>query len=445
MQMDTKQADPLSPEVLDVLRSLISALRAVKLYPSNNPVYSQSITKAFKDLERFLSTASEYSITVQKNFFTHRGSPVGKDGELNRTLAQDLFAKGIREVVFLPGLREGELLDFSQALALPPEELALRSGISSILWEKGAEHIKVSEAGLDDVISRKKERDQEKAAVAADATQNELTEKEKIASTGRTLVLGDLMSDPSGFGAKMLDLAKKTHAPEETVEERLFTLYQEAGRKIQVEQPNQSDILFQGLADSALTIESPFREGLIAGKLYGDLDAEISGDQDAVSEEHLPSPIHELQTGRFSSAWNTNQVATLLKKASSKKSSPPAPLTTPAEITVIPLLPGLADLAKQLPEYSPEELATLEMVSHSGMESDIIEASVRTLLSLLNMVKNPHRAGATPSKKEVELFSGVVHQLEDLLIYLLKKKDYNFGGLIIEAFHHPVDPRSSLA
>jgi HEAT repeat protein len=40
----------------------------------------------------------------------------------------------------------------------------------------------------------------------------------------------------------------------------------------------------------------------------------------------------------------------------------------------------------------------------------------------------------------VALFSGVVHQLEDLLIYLLKKKDFDFAGQIIEAFHRPVEP-----
>jgi HEAT repeat protein len=40
--------------------------------------------------------------------------------------------------------------------------------------------------------------------------------------------------------------------------------------------------------------------------------------------------------------------------------------------------------------------------------------------------------------KEVHLFSGVVHQLEEMVSYLLKKKDYDLASLIIQALHMPV-------
>ena len=440
MQKDAKQTDLLSPAVQGIMRSLVSAFRSVKIYPPNNPIYSQSVSKAFKELDAFLTTAPDFSVSVQKTCFSYRRYPVGKDGELNKALAQDLFTKGIREMIFIPGLKEEELLQLCQALALSAEGLAMKNGISSILWEKGAEHIKITEGGLDEVITTESEKGPEDQAIAEPAggiRDAAAMEKKKVVF-GRTLVLGDLLSDPSGFGAGMVGLARQTKAEHESVEDRLFTLYQEAGRKIGAEQPDQSETLFQGLADSALALESPLREGLIAGKLYGGLDAESSDAQEAEAAEHLPSPMQEIQTGRFSSAWNTQQVSTLLKKAASKKSaqSPPAPFS--AEIPIAPLPPDLIAIAKRLAEYSPEELAELEAIGRLGMESDIIEASVRTLLSLLSSVRNPLRT--TPTEKEIDLFSGVVHQLEDLLNYLLKKKDFAFAGQIIEAFHLPVEP-----
>ena len=49
-------------------------------------------------------------------------------------------------------------------------------------------------------------------------------EKKKAEVPSKTLVLGDLLSDPSGFGASMLELAKQTKAEHESVEDRLFTL-----------------------------------------------------------------------------------------------------------------------------------------------------------------------------------------------------------------------------
>lgn len=438
MEKDNKQADALPPEVQEVMRSLVSAIRSVKLYPPNNPVYSQSVTKAFKELDKYLSAASDFSISINKTYFAFRRYPVGKDGELNKAIAQDLFAKGVREIIFIPGMAEPELLALCQALALSSEGMAVKSGISSILWEKGAEHIKVTEAGLDEVITSQEEKDRLNKAVPGQVVgidSASQAEKKKVFS-GRTLVLGELLVDPSGFGASMVDLAKQTRGADESVEDRLFTLYQEAGRKIEEEKPNESETLFQGLADSALTIESPLREGLIAGKLYGDMDAEMS-DKAAESDEHFPSPLHEIQTGRFSSSWNTQQVSTLLKKAAAKKAAPPSPPST-EQLAVVPLPPDLTEIAKQLAVYSPEEMTELEAVGNMGMETDIIEASVRTLLSLLNQVKNPYHTSTTD--KEKDFFSGVVHQLEDLLIYLLKKKDFDFAGQIIEAFRRPVDP-----
>jgi HEAT repeat protein len=72
------------------------------------------------------------------------------------------------------------------------------------------------------------------------------------------------------------------------------------------------------------------------------------------------------------------------------------------------------------------------------MESDITEASVRTLIFLLTLVKNPHRSAM--EEKDFNYFSGAVRQLEDMLSYVLVKKDYDLATLIVRAFHMPLDP-----
>jgi hypothetical protein len=95
-------------------------------------------------------------------------------------------------------------------------------------------------------------------------------------------------------------------------------------------------------------------------------------------------------------------------------------------------------MAKELAEYSPEEMAALKDLSNAGMESDIIEAAVRTLIYLLSLVKHPGRT--RPDEKETTRFSGIVHQLEDMLSYLLKKKDYRSATVIMQALQMPVDP-----
>ncbi len=444
MQKDAGQEEVITPEVQDVMRNLVSAIRAVKLYPVNNPIYSQSIKKSFEVLDQFLSATPEYHVGVQNAYFTYNRTPIGKETQLNKTLAQDIFSKGVREIIFKNGVTEDQLTVLYRALALSPEELAMKSGISSVLWESGATHIQVTESGLDEVILTNTEgRSEEDTARIETPTRalDPATARKEIVFAGRTLVLDDLMNDPVGFGASMLSLAAQTRQEHESVEDRLYSLYLEGGRKIREEDPDQSDILFEGLAKSVLSLEPPYREKIIAGKLYRELDEENLNEQKDALEEHLPNELHEVLTGRFSNAWTMPQVKELLKQSSSKKAiSPPAPSLPPvaANLEVVPIPGDLADIARDMAEYTPEDMEALKYMSAAGMESDIIESAVHTLLYLLLQMKDHHHR--VSPEKEIELFSNVVHQLEDMLGYLLRKKDYKVALLIGRAFRMPVDP-----
>jgi hypothetical protein len=442
MQKDIGQDEILTPEVHDVMRALVSAIRTVKLYPPNNPIYSQSIKKSFELLEHFLTTAPEYPVGVQKTNFTYQRIPIGKEAQLNKAITQDLFAKGIREIVISAGVNEAELLELCRALALSSEDLAMRNGLSSILWEKGAAHIKVTEAGLDEIITTKMSRGlMDKTSTGTTATMEAMapsTAKKEKVFFGRTLVLGDLISDPSGFAFSMLELANRTHAEQESVEDRLYALYQEAGCKIEAEHAGQSDAMFEGLAKSVLSLEPNFRDSLVAGKLYKDLDTEMAAEQQSDAEQQLPSALHEIQAGRYSHAWTVQQVSTLLKKSASKKTLPSTSPLSPAEVEAAPISKDLLGIAREMAEYSPDEMERLKFLGEAGMESDIFQAALHTFICLLPLAKNPQHS--VPDEEEFIRFSSVVRQLEDMLSFFLNEKDYDRALSIILAFQRPVDP-----
>jgi HEAT repeat protein len=441
MQKDLKQEESFSPEVQEVMRSIVSAIRSVKLYPSNNPVYSKSINKSFEALDNFLQTDTEYRIGVRKAYFTFRDMPLGKDAEMNMSIAQDLFTKGIREIIFANGLTEEELLGFYQALVLSAEELDMKSGISSILWENDSLHVRVTEAGLDEVITIQTARGWEDKTSIETGISTLFSEgdsaKKQIGFPGRTLVLVDLMTDPVGFSANMIELAKQTKAEHETVEDRLFALYKEAGRKINEQHPSQRETLYEGLAKSVLALDPCYRNGFIAGKLYGELDAEIAEEESAKADQQLPSAIHEVQTGRFSDTWTVQQVATLLKETVSKQNTPSIPPSYPTEIEANPVAPDLITIAQEMTVYSAEDMEELKALGDAGMELDTVRSSVHTFISLIPLVKSPRRE--KPQENDVTVFSGVIQQLENMLNYFLKKKDYQYATRIIHAFHLKVE------
>ncbi len=427
---EEKQTEALSAEIQDALRSFVTAIRAVKLYPPNNPVYSQSIRKSFELLDQALNREPVYTVGVHKTFFSYEQMPIGKDAQINRAIAQDLFAKGIREIIFNKGVTEKELLELCQALALSNEEMAMKSGISSILWEKGATHITVTEAGLDDVITTKAETGPEAEE------RDESGSKKKITAPARTLVLGDLLSDPEGYGAGMVELARQTVGENEAVEDRLFSLYREAGRQLEERPEEEHEALFEGLAKSVLALDAPLRNTMVAGKLYAELDADAVAAQGAGLMDELPGALHEILTGRYPHEWTVMQVKTLLKRSARKKIDPPQPPLPPEDMVVAPIAPDLDAIVQELAEYTADEMEELNIFSESGMESDIIEAAVRTLIFLMTLVKDQNLRKTVD--KEVHLFSGVVHQLEEMLSYLHIKKDYDLASIIIRALHMPV-------
>ncbi len=436
MQEEAKVQEAVPSEVQDVMRSLVAAIRAVKLYPPNNPIYSQSIKKSYEALAFFLKTAPEYHFGIQKSYFTYESTPVGKDTQVNKPVAQDLFAKGIREIVFSDGLAETELLILLKTLALSAEELGIKSGISSILWESDVLHIKVTEAGLGEVISVKSDAAAETKPDAQKLGQTSVLKD--VMPSGSTLVLSDLMDDPEGFGAGMAEAARRTRKEHESVTDRLFSLYQEAGRAIREKHPDQSDAMFEKLAQSALSLEPPLRDGLIGGKLYGDFDAETANEQKAELEEHVPAELHEILSGRFSNVWNLKQVTALLKRTSEKNPEPSEPPPSPQTLVAEPIPSDIGEMARDMGEYSTQEMEELKTLGELGLEADIIEAAVRTLIFLLPQVRNPHRPAA--EDHDLEIFSGIVRQLEDILSYLLKQKDYDLASLIFRAFQMPVEP-----
>ena len=439
MQEEAKQSNIITPEIQEVTRNLVAAFRAVKLYPPNNPIYAQSVHKAFETLDGYLQTAPNFPLGVQKSFFLFEDVPVAKESQVNRGIAQDIFTKGIREVVFLAGVSEEELVELCRALALLPEEMAMRSGIVSILWEKSVTRIKVTEAALEEVITapgegaRVFEDEENPPKIDASVAAKELHFK------GRTLVLGEMLENPRDFGRKMLEIAQQTLGENQTVEDRLHELYQEAGRHIREEDAKDQEALFRGLARSVLEMEDhQYRDKFISSKLYAHLDSEHLRQQAEGRDEELPEELHEIVTGRFSQEWNVKQIATLLKKSSQRKPEPRLPLVLPSELESTAITDEIVRIARELTDYSPEEMEELRAVSEVGTESDIIEAAVRTLIFLLPLVRNEHRAG--PVEIETSLFSGVVHQLEITLTYLLKNKEYDLATIIVRALHIPVDP-----
>jgi hypothetical protein len=429
--------DTIPSEIQEVIRVFVSSIRATKLYPENNPVHIQAIQRSFEFLDRHLQSHPEFVLGVLKTDFAFNHLPTGRDAHLYKSIAGDLFAKGIRVITLKRGITPAELRRFYALLAIPLEELRKKNSIKSLMWEQGLVHVAVTEAELDEVII-----DESRARITGGegrSGQSTLEDLRKHSADravdlfGRKVTLTDIASDPARFGALALDIAKKASDSQALRENRLFDLYRDVGRQILHASFNERRPLFDALAQSVMSMEPSYRDGLIARKLYNGLDAETVRGHKEDLFDHVPDDLHELLSARFSRSWTVPQVSSLLEKAASAKFEP-----VPAVPEGSHLPENLIVIAREMAEYTPEEMETLKTLGEHTQESAVVEAVVRTLIYVLPQVRNPFIAGS--DEKHLNLFSGVVSHLEEMLQLLLEKKDYSLALLILRAFRMPAEP-----
>lgn len=266
-------------EVLETVREILSAIRAVRLYPPNNPLYIQTISRSYKAIEKYLAGNQHLNIAIQKTGFFYEDTPLERGHTYSRSIAHDIFMKGIRQVSFLPGLTESELRDFYTIISMPAEELRLKGSAASILWEKGVVHIKLREAELDSVVIS----DSDPGSYNRHALQKvddmdmawlrDILKGSEMHIFGKRLNLSEILYDPKRFGADALEIAISSVRPGSTIESVLFEIYQNAGRKIGELGPKAASPLFEALAESILSLDPKHRDRLVSSYLYPELDS----------------------------------------------------------------------------------------------------------------------------------------------------------------------------
>ena len=240
--------------VQELIRGIVSAIRAVRLYPPNNPVYAQTIAKSYKLIEGYLRTSPEFCVTVHKTGLLYNQILVDRDAQLSKSISDDLYAKGVREITITGGLSEQELRDGYSVLALSHEEVKQKGSTASLLWERGVAHMKVKEASLDEIVRGEHTGHGAPAARgdhgASVVNLQELLKGKKIDLHGKKVMLDYISGDPAGFGQAALEMAREAGETRELQEGRLFEIYRETGRQMLQTAYEQRELLFDALARS---------------------------------------------------------------------------------------------------------------------------------------------------------------------------------------------------
>jgi HEAT repeat protein len=130
-------APPFPPApVEELLRLLVKAVRAQQLYLPNNPMYRASIDALKTGFEQIWRETGELSLTVSETELTWCGARVfSESSRSSDNLAWLLYKDGIRQLQFLKGSEESEIVRFLEILSRARKATVDDDDLITMLWE----------------------------------------------------------------------------------------------------------------------------------------------------------------------------------------------------------------------------------------------------------------------------------------------------------------------
>jgi len=147
----------------DVIQSFLKSKKILRMYPSNNPIYINTIDDDFNKFKEFFYYKDELCLKIKQNEIFFDSEQVYASPEKEDNLALFFFKDGVREITFRKGITMEEMEDFLKIISLDFNRDALEDDIVTLFWEKDFQNIQyvVDETVLAD------EDDYEERAVRA--------------------------------------------------------------------------------------------------------------------------------------------------------------------------------------------------------------------------------------------------------------------------------------
>ena len=125
----------------DVIQSFLKSKKILRMYPSNNPIYINTIDDDFNKFKEFFYYKDELCLKIKQNEIFFDSEQVYASSEKEDNLALFFFKDGLREITFKKGITMEELEDFLKIVSLDFNRDALEDDIVTLFWEKDFQNI----------------------------------------------------------------------------------------------------------------------------------------------------------------------------------------------------------------------------------------------------------------------------------------------------------------
>ncbi len=140
---DSSLAD-MSEEVRrarDIIQSFLKSKKILRMYPSNNPIYINTLEDDFNKFKEFFHYRDDLALKIRQNEIYYDAEQIYFSAEKEESLALFFFKDGLREITFRKGLAFEEMEDFLKIISLDFNRDAVDDDIVTLFWEKDFQNI----------------------------------------------------------------------------------------------------------------------------------------------------------------------------------------------------------------------------------------------------------------------------------------------------------------
>ncbi len=136
----TEVSDAPVAQVRELFVVLAKAFRAYQLYDENNPVRHRFVESLRQAIEAFWTELDHLTLAVDEDHIFLAGQEVYKAESRSDSLAFLFFKDGVREITFLPGIEDEELVRFLGVLQRARKLVPEGDDLLTVLWEEDLQH-----------------------------------------------------------------------------------------------------------------------------------------------------------------------------------------------------------------------------------------------------------------------------------------------------------------
>ena len=133
-EVDTES--PRAAALRDLLRLLVKAQKALRLYQANNAISDRLEKELYSKLSAQLEEEGSFELTIQEFRILFGEDVLYESTDRNDSLAFLIFRDGIRRLTFLPGLEDNELQGFLRCLNRIGVHSSEQDDLVTLFWEE---------------------------------------------------------------------------------------------------------------------------------------------------------------------------------------------------------------------------------------------------------------------------------------------------------------------